>query len=186
MSRDAGAPPSSPISHTHRNAPGSQKRPGAFLYEKRVACAGCLRPPAAAAGGVRGKGEGARKLLPPSQREVAPKGSVGVSKGGLDNFFECICEGTSSQTQFFYAFRPTFATPPVAFGASPLGEGAWRTFTPPRRTHLAAASPAGSRARQSGGRTPPAGPRRRGQKQRSGAGGRAGAGGWGAFSERKF
>ena len=47
-------------------------------------------------------------------------------------------------------------------------------FTPPRRTHLAAASPAGSPARQSGGRTPPAGPRRRGQKQRSGAAREAG------------
>ncbi len=40
----------------------------------------------------------ARKLLPPSPREVAPKGSVGVSKVRHGNPFKRICEGTSSQT----------------------------------------------------------------------------------------
>ncbi len=37
------------------------------------------------------------KFQPPSQREVAPKGSEGVSKVGLGNSFDCVCEGTSSQ-----------------------------------------------------------------------------------------
>ena len=50
---------------------------------------------------------------------------VGVSKVGPDNFFDCICEGTSSQTQPSHTFRPTSDTPPVSFADSPLGEGAW-------------------------------------------------------------
>ena len=50
---------------------------------------------------------------------------VGVAKVGPDNFFDCICEGMSSQTQPSHTFRPTSDTPPVSFADSPLGEGAW-------------------------------------------------------------
>ena len=48
-----------------------------------------------------------------------------MAKVGPDNFFDCICEGMSSQTQPSHTFRPTSDTPPVSFADSPLGEGAW-------------------------------------------------------------
>ena len=64
--------------------------------------------------------------MPPSQREGDREAVVGVAKVRPVNSFDCICEGTSSQTQSSHMFHPTFDTPSVSFADSSLWEGAWQ------------------------------------------------------------
>ena len=65
-----------------------------------------------------------RELLPPSPREGDREAVVGVAKVGKAHQHFMNVEGTSFDSKNYIELCITFDTHPVAFGASPLGEGA--------------------------------------------------------------
>ena len=66
----------------------------------------------------------ARKLLPPSPREGDREAVVGVAKVGKAHQHFMNVEGTSFDSKNFIELGFFFATPPVSFADSSLGEGA--------------------------------------------------------------